>query len=282
MTEAFVGTEAVRTGRLSGYDLRTKFRAVFPDVYVADFAAPSLRLRSEAAWLWSHRSGVLSGLAAAALHGSAWIDDDESVELIWRNPNPPVGIVARNQRVDGDEVTRVAGLLVTTVARTAYDLGRQLPRTQAMARLDALMHATPFSVEDVLLLAKRYRGARGLRRLRAALPLVDGGAASPKETWLRLVLIDAGLPIPATQIPVVEGYWPVAFLDLGWEQFKVAAEYDGDHHRTDRRQYAKDQRRLRKLEQLGWLVVRVIAEDKPDDIVRRVRAALRRKGFRDT
>ncbi|MGC2655966.1 MAG: hypothetical protein WA317_20770 [Mycobacterium sp.] len=281
MTEAFVGSEAVRTGRLSGYDLRTKFRAVFPDVYVADFAAPSLRLRSEAAWLWSQRSGVLSGLAAAALHGSAWIDDDESVELIWRNPNPPVGIVARNQRVDGDEVTRVAGLPVTTVARTAYDLGRHLPRTQAMARLDALMHATPFSVEDVLLLAKRYRGARGLRRLRAALPLVDGGAASPKETWLRLVLIDAGLPIPATQIPVVEGYWPVAFLDLGWEQFKVAAEYDGDHHRTDRRQYAKDQRRLRKLEQLGWLVVRVIAEDKPDDIVRRVRAALRRKGFRD-
>jgi hypothetical protein len=142
------------------------------------------------------------------------------------------------------------------------------------------MHATPFSNEDVLLLGKRYQGARGLRRLRAALPLIDGGAASPKETWLRLLLIDAALPIPTTQIPVVDGYWPVAFLDLGWEQFKVAAEYDGDHHRTDRRQYAKDQRRLRKLEAFGWLVVRVIAKDKPDDIVRRVRAALRRRGFR--
>jgi hypothetical protein len=173
-----------------------------------------------------------------------------------------------------DEVTRVAGLPVTTVARTAYDLARRLPRGQALARLDALMHATPFSNEDVMLLAKRYHGARGLRRLRAVLPLVDGGAASPKETWLRLVLIDAGLPIPATQIPVVDGYWPVAFLDLGWKQCKVGVEYDGDHHRSDRRQYVKDQRRLRKLEQLGWLVVRVIAEDKPDDIVRRVRDAL--------
>ncbi len=252
VTEAFVGSEAVRAGRLSGYDLRTKYRAVFPDVYVADFAAPSLRLRSEAS------------LAVVAAQWCAVADwrprrctvrrgstTTNPVELIWRNPNPPVGIVARNQRFDGDEVTRVAGLPVTTVARTAYDLARHLPRTQAMARLDALMHATPFSVEDVLLLAKRYRGARGLRRLRAALPLVDGGAASPKETWLRLVLIDAGLPIPATQIPVVDGYWPVAFLDLGWEQFKVAAEYDGDHHRTDRRQYAKDQRRLRKLEATG-------------------------------
>ena len=280
MRDVFVGSEALRAGQLSGYELRTKYRAVFPDVYVADYAASSLRLRSEAAWLWSGRRGVLAGLAAAALHGSAWIGDDEPIELTWRNPNPPDGIVTRNQRVEADEVTRVAGLPVTTVARTAYDLGRHLPRAQAVARLDALMHATLFSVEDVLLLAKRYPGARGLRRLRAALPLVDGGAASPKETWLRLVLIDAGLPAPTTQVPVLDGCWPVAFLDLGWEQCKVGVEYDGDHHRSDRRQYVKDQRRLRKLEQLGWVVIRVIAEDKPDDIVRRVRAALLGRGWR--
>jgi very-short-patch-repair endonuclease len=62
----------------------------------------------------------------------------------------------------------------------------------------------------------------------------------------------------------------------------VAVEYDGDHHRTDRRQYARDQRRLRRLEELGWIVIRVIAEDKPEDVLRRVRAALRRRGNRDT
>ncbi len=279
MRDAFVGSEALRNGKLSGYVLRTQFRAVFPDVYVPDHAAQSLLLRSEAAWLWTGRRGVLAGLAAAALHGAAWIGDDEPIELIWRNPHPPAGIVTRNERVGDDEVTRAACLPVTTSARTAYDLARHLPRGQAVTRLDALMHATPFSTEDVLLLAKRYPGARGLRRLRAALPLVDGGAASPKETWLRLLLIDAGLPIPAAQIPVVDGYWPVAFLDLGWEQFKVAVEYDGDHHRSDRRQYVKDHKRLDKLQQLGWIVVRVIAEDKPEDVVRRVRSALRRRGL---
>ncbi len=225
---------------------------------------------------------MLTGTAAAALHGSAWIDDDEPIELTCSNPNPPVGIVTRNQRLGDDEVTKVAGLPVTKPARTAYDLGRHLPRTRALVQLDALMHATPFSNEDVLLLAKRYRGARGLRQLRTALPLIDGGAATPKETWLRLLLIDAGLPIPTTQIPVVDGYWPVAFLDLGWEQFKVAAEYDGDHHRANRRQYAKDHRRLRDVERLGWIVVRVIAEDRPGDVVRRVRSALLRRGCRQT
>ena len=44
----------------------------------------------------------------------------------------------------------------------------------------------------------------------------------------------------------------------------MAVEYDGDHHRKDRRQYVKDIARLRMLEALGWIVIRVIAEDKPE------------------
>ena len=69
---------------------------------------------------------------------------------------------------------------------------------------------------------------------------------------------------------------------MGWERFKVAAEYDGDEHRVNRRRYARDQQRLRRLDALGWIVVRVIAEDRPDDVVRRVREALRSRGYRDT
>jgi hypothetical protein len=279
--DVFKGSEAVRLGRFSPHQLRTGFRAIYPDVYLAECVTPSLRTRSRAAWLWSDRRGVVAGLAAAALHGSDWIDDDEPIELIWRNQHAPVGVITRNQRVEPDEITRVAGLPVTTRARTAFDLARQLPTKEAVARLDALMRATPFCIEDVLLLAKRYPGARGLRRLRAALRLVDPGAASPKETWLRLLLIDAGLPVPETQIAVNENWRMVGVLDMGWEKYKVAAEYDGDQHRADRRQYVRDQWRLRKLEGLGWIVIRVIAEDKPHDVVRRVRAALTRRGCRE-
>ena len=132
------------------------------------------------------------------------------------------------------------------------------------------------------MLAKRHRGARGLQQLRAVLPLVDSGAASPKETWLRLLLINAGLPTPTTQIPVHENRRLFGVLDMGWEKYKVAVEYDGDHHRTNRQQYAKDQWRQRKLEALGWVVLRVIADDGPADVVRRVRAALARRGCFDT
>lgn len=274
-----MGSEAVRLGLVSAYQLRTDFRAIYPDIYLSNAVTPSLRTRSTGTFLWSRRRGVLAGLAAAALHGSRWIDDDEPIELIWRNPHPPCGVITRNQRIQPDEVTRVSGLPVTTLARTAFDLARLRPIGEAVARIDALMRATPFSLEEVLLLAKRYRGARGLRRLRLALPLVDPGAASPKETWLRLLLIDAGLPVPTTQIPVQDNWRLIALLDMGWEEYKVAAEYDGDHHRTNRKQYARDQSRLRKLEELGWTVIRVIADDKPGDVVGRVRRALIRRGL---
>jgi hypothetical protein len=281
MSHVFVGSEAVLRGKLSPYQLRARFRSIYPNVYMADCSVPSFRQRSEAAWLWSGRRGVLAGLAAAALHGSDWINDDEPVELIWRNPHPPAGVITRSQRLDDDEITHVARLPVTTPTRTAYDLGRQLPRGEAVARLDALMRATPFLVEDVLLLAKRYPAARGVRRLRVALPLVDGGAASPKESWLRLLIVDAGLPTPTTQIPVHEHWHLVGVLDMGWEEYKVAIEYDGDHHRTNRRQYVKDQRRLRKLKALGWIIIRVIAEDAAQVVVQQVRDALISQGYRN-
>jgi hypothetical protein len=280
MREVFLGSEAVAQGRLTQYELRRWHRSIFRDVYVPRPHKLSLRDMIEGAWLRSGRRGVIAGVAASALHGAPWIDDDIPIELVWSNTRPPRGIVARDESLGDDEMTRVTGLPVTTVARTAYDMGRHLPRGQAIARLDALMWATPFSVEDVLLLAKRHPGARGLRRLREALPLVDAGAASPKETWLRLLLIDAGLPTPTTQIPVLDGYRPIAFLDMGWDEFKVAAEYDGDQHRTDRKRYVKDMRRLRKLESMGWIVVRVVAEDAPAETIDRVRHALLARGWR--
>lgn len=282
MDGPIVGSEALRQRKLTRYQLRTEFRAIYPDIYLARHVAPSLRMRSEAAWLWTRRRGVLAGLAAAALHGANWIDEDEPVELIWSNQHAPMGIVTRNQRLRDNEITCVAGLPVTTVARTAFDLSCRLPTGEAVARLDALMRATPFSVEDVLLVTKGHPRARGLQRLREALPLVDPGAASPKETWLRLLIVNAGLPTPETQIPVVMHYRTVALLDMGWERFKVAVEYDGDQHRTMRRQYVRDLRRLSALQDCGWIVIRVIVEDRPEAVIGKIREALHRRGYLDT
>jgi very-short-patch-repair endonuclease len=83
-----------------------------------------------------------------------------------------------------------------------------------------------------------------------------------------------------TQIPIVVNFHTLAVLDMGWSEFGVAVEYDGDLHRADRMQYVKDQRRLRNLVELGSIVIRVIAEDKAVEVVERVVAALLGRGWR--
>jgi hypothetical protein len=75
-----------------------------------------------------------------------------------------------------------------------------VPGDTAIIRIDALLNATRCSVAEIERIADRYPGARGIRRLRTALDLADGGAESPKETELRLLLVRDGLPRPVTQI----------------------------------------------------------------------------------
>ena len=278
MNEVFIGSEAVSAGRVTRHELKRWYTTVYRGVYASKNAGLSLRERAIAAWLASGRKGVIAGVAASALHGAPWVDPAQPIELVGVKCRPQSGLVPRTDRVAEDEITRVSGLPVTSRLRTAFDMGRHLERTEALARLDALMWNQAFSVEDVEKLVKRYPRARGLRRLQELLPLIDGGAASPRESRIRLWLSDAGLPRPETQIPVLQGSYPVAFLDMGWPEFMVAVEYDGEHHRKNRRQYVKDIARLRMLEALGWIIIRVIAEDKPKDVIARVEAALVRRG----
>lgn len=277
--QPFIGAEALACGALNRHQLRTRYRAIYPGIYLDGRTTPSLRQRIVGAWLWSRRGATVAGSAAAAIHGVRWIDEDSPVELIWRNSRSPRGIITRDDRLLAGEWVNLSRMPVTSPERTAFDIGRRGTLGLAVGRLDALSRATGLKVRDVVEVAERHPGSRGLRRLETALPLVDAGAQSPKETWLRLLLVNAGLPTPETQIPVLaaDGY-PFAYLDMGWPERMVGVEYDGDHHRVDRRQYVKDIRRYAKLEAMGWHVVRVVAEDPPADILQRVRSALALSG----
>lgn len=281
--EIFIGTEAMADGVVTRRELARWYRAFFRNVYADRDRQLTVSDRAVGAWLWSKRRAIVTGVAASAMHGAEWVEADTPIELIYPHTHacPPAGIVARNERIADDEITVIDGTPVATIARTAFDLGRYQTRGQAIARLDASMRAAPFSIEDVLLLAKRYRGARGVKRLKEAMRLVDGGAASPRETWLRLLYVDAGLPKPKTQIPIFNTDGTLLrTVDMGWEKYKILSEYDGDQHRTDRPQYVKDMRVIPKIERLGYIVQRVIKEDQPAAIVRNAREALVSRGWR--
>lgn len=274
----FIGSEALASGALTPYELRRYYRAVMPNVYLGRRIEPSLRQRTQAAWLWSGRSAVVAGLSASLLHGARWVDDGAPVELIWRNARSPRQVVTRADFLAAGETRPIAGMSVTTPARTAFDIGRRGPLGDAVARVDSLLAATRFAVDDVVAMAGEHVGARGLGQLRRVLDLADAGAESPRETWLRLLLVGAGYPRPRTQIPVISPDGRRRYyLDMGWEERRLAVEYDGDHHRSDPVQFSRDVRRLADVDELGWCLVRVVARSSRDDVLRRVQRAWDRR-----
>jgi hypothetical protein len=274
MGEPFIGSEAIAAGLLNKYQLHSRHVRLLRDVYLPRDVEVTAVVRGKAAWLWTGRRGVVAGLSAAALHGSKWVDADLLAEVVHTNRYPNAGVRVHGDHLADDEIATFGEMAVTTPERTAADLACWYPRSSAVAHIDALANATSLKVADAGQLLARHRGRRGIENARVALDLVGGGAQSPRETWLRLLLFDDGLPRPQTQIPVTDEMGKeFAYLDMGWEHLKIAVEYDGEQHRTSRSRYSWDVRRQEKIQRRGWVVIRVLAGDRPEDILRRVRDA---------
>lgn len=275
----FSGSAAVSRGELTRNDLRRRFRRLHRDVYVARDAVLTAELRARAAWLAT--GGTLAGLSAAAVLGTKWIDAREPAEIVRADRHTSGGLVVHSWALLPGEIRIVGGMTLTTPARTAFDIGRTRPRDVAVPMLDALARATGCTPAEVAAVADCHPGQRGVRRLRMLLPLVDGGAESPPESRVRLLLIDSGLPAPETQIEFRDQFGAVRVrVDMGWREWRVAVEYDGLQHWTNSRQRSWDIERIALLEASGWSVVRVSAEmlRRPDAIVRRVTSKLRAAG----
>ncbi len=278
MTVPFLGSAATSSRVLTSHSLRSRFRALYPDVYLPPDAEVTATTRARAAWLWSRSRGVLAGRSAAALHGARWVDGRLPAQLLWENRHRPGGIETWSDAIPDDEITRIEGMAVTTPARTALDIASREPFGSAVAALDALARATRLDMADVKRLAQRYPGRRGIRQARRVVDMVDPGAESPPETWLRLLFIRAGFPRPTTQIPVHNDYGVlIAVIDLGWDDVKIGADYDGAHHWMDRRRFTEDIRRAENINEQGWIHLRVTAHDVEGDILRRTRAAFARR-----
>jgi very-short-patch-repair endonuclease len=270
--DIIVGSEALAAGLVTRQTLRTKYIKLHYNVYARKGVELDAADRARAAWLWSRRTAILVGSSAAAMHGTQYLPDDAPAELGHANQPSPPGIVIRRGTIAADEICLRQSLDCTTPARTAYDIGRRVPGDTAIIRIDGLLNAAGCKVKEVARIADRYPGARGIRRLRDAMDLADGGAESPKETELRLLLVRDGLPRPVTQIRVGRRR-----IDMGWPEWKVGVEYDGEQHWTNPDDYADDIERLEYLAAQGWIIVRVSARQlryDRDGILRRVRGAL--------
>lgn len=284
----FRGSKAIADGLLTQRMLSgPTWRRLFPDVYVNADAATRAdhRLWCEAAALWLPPGGAIAGLSAAYLWGVDLLPRAAPVTVAVPSGSrcrEPDRMLVQRVRLPTEDLTRFGGLPVTTGLRTAFDLGRQSSRVDALIAVDALLHRRVVKLAALAALGEARPGWSGARLLREVLTLTEPLTESPMETRLRLLLHDAGLPRPVAQYEVVDSLGRlVARVDFAYPQWRIGLEYEGDHHR-ERAQYQQDVARFNALRDRGWLVLRFTADDvlrNPDRTVRQVTsAALRRQG----
>ena len=144
---------------------------------------------------------------------------------------------------------------------------------------DYLVHwRTPISSIDALGSAvERYPGNRGKRVARTALPLLHERIESPKESELHVILRQAGFTEFDVNFPiVVDGKRYRS--DFAFPADMVVLEYQGDYHRNPA-QFRADMTRIAKLEEAGWHVMQLNADDlrDPRELAARIRGVLAKR-----
>lgn len=248
---------------------RGRVRRVVQGVYVDALVPDSLELRAAAvarvlpvgrvvcgrtaAWLW--------GVDALAMGSHRVLPDVDVMGMPGTAALRRSGAFGCTGPLLEGDVEILAGLTLTSPARTAADLARLLRRPDALAAVDALLRLPGLDPEQIRAVLDRFDGYRGIVQGRALVAIADGRSESPQESRTRLRCVDAGFPVPEPQIEVFDGAGMfVARLDMGWRDQLKAVEFDGDAHHSSMDQQRWDRARRAAVEACGWGLAVVTTE----------------------
>ncbi|PRW63126.1 DUF559 domain-containing protein [Actinopolyspora mortivallis] len=273
--------QALRSGLTDSCLRNMSHRRVLHGVYRSPTVPPTHHLRCSAAALRLPSRAVLTGRSAATLYGVPLARGSDPVEVIVSGCKRAHGIRSWDVRCRESEKVPWAGIHVATVERACFDMLVRHSVAYGVAYCDAVIRAGLVSIPR---LAAHLEGRSDDRivRVRRVFDLLDGRAESVPESVLRVTLVLAGMrPTPQLEVRGTSGV--IARVDLGFEEAKLAVEYDGAWHGDPRRFY-RDQRRLAALRARGWHVIVVTSEQltcESRELVQRIRAKLheRSPGF---
>jgi hypothetical protein len=176
--------------------------------------------------------GVVSHLSAAVLHGlPVWNVPLGRVHVTRRPPANGSGsrrVHLHVGRLPDDEVTALAGLAVTGLARTAVDVARTIPFEQAVVTVDAALATRETTREQLRGCLDLMGPVPGARRAARVIAFADSRSESVGESRSRVLVKRIGLPAPDLQVRLrgPDGS-EVARCDFGWHEQRTVAEFDG-------------------------------------------------------
>ena len=290
-TGAFSTAEAVALGisRARLRDLDAPFRGVRAVEPVGDDVlglARAFAPRLAPNQFFSHRTAAL--LWGMPLPGFEVKPLHVAVPAPGRAPTGR-GVAGHQLSVGAGDVLELSGLPVSAATVTWAQLAETLTLPDLVAVAEYLITVNPFerrlplaTIDDLREITARRLGTRGHRARVNALTHVREGAFSRPETLVRLLLEWSGLPTAQINTDCVDSAGRfLAMPDLSWLEYKVALEYEGDHHRATK-QFRADISRIERLVDHDWLIVKASASelfDRPGELVTRVARRLRSRGW---
>ena len=264
----------VSPGRLRSADLAAPFHGLrtigAPDGQLGLARAYSTRMSSHHAF---------GGATAAAVLGLPFARERlDSTEIDVVGPRSASRVRRRGVRMRRVldrwyETVELDGMRVVAPPLLLAMLAGELPEHELVAVVEALITDAgnypglrfadrPWTSLDALAqVAERYTGMRGAEALPVALARARVGAESPMETYLRLRLVDAGLPEPEANVEIRLPSGRTVRPDLAYRADRVLIDYEGDHHRTDPATWFDDIERVREIVACGYDHVRVTRND---------------------
>ncbi|RBY77717.1 hypothetical protein DQ238_14945 [Geodermatophilus sp. TF02-6] len=288
MTEFDLGTAYTWTGARGRGATRGQIAQdgvrVGRGVYLSAAVEPDLPARCRA-WQLALPADAAFGLGTAAgLHGAPMATSSTVHVVIPSRRQLPrrAGLTVHERLLGAEDVVVLDGLRQTSGPQTFLDLAAGLPSAELVAVGDGLLRAGRLTAESLVRRLARADGVRGVVRARECAPLLTAAAASRPESLIRYWLVTSDLPDPQVQVPVHDRWGrEVTHADLGYPQWKVAVEYEGQQH-AEPDQFGRDIDRYSLMAADGWLVVRFAARHLggPVVVVERTRGALVSRGWR--
>jgi hypothetical protein len=248
----------------SGIDRRIRsgrLHVLHPRVYAMGHRVVSREGRWLAAVLSAGDRAVLSHRSAACLWGLLRTEDRLPIEISAPRATRSTEVIRRHRaRLAADEVTTRRQIPVTTLRRTLLDLAAKssLAATEAAVREAEYLHR--LTLTDLGAIVGRYRGMRGVGKLRTCLDRLAGDPQGRSRSKLeaRFAALIGQLDLPRPELNILlecDGGWVEA--DCLWRNQRLIVELDGARSHRTRSAFESDRERDRRLQAAGWRVVRV-------------------------
>lgn len=227
------------------------------------------KTRAAAAQLSAGPCAVLTGSTAAFLHGCTSVDTAQTHLVLpyGHGVRSRAGLVVHHASFLADDTVELEGLRVLSLERViANEICTGEPR-DAIALADEALRLAGEQYEELRArIVRRIRGRQDPRGTVSGAHLFDLAtprAESVPESWLRLMLINRGFPLPEANWSIRSPAGQETYrLDLAWPSVRIAVEYDGYAAHDGREE--EDDARDTDLRRRGWIVLHIRAADLVD------------------